>query len=80
MERPIDSATCLATLAGLLAHVDKDAEAESMYLTALAMRSRAFGAEHAVIALNLNDLAVFYQARERYEEADWRKRLMKKEY
>jgi len=30
VERPVDTATCIATLAGLLAFQDKHAETESM--------------------------------------------------
>ena len=65
-----NTATCLATLAGLLAFQEKHAEAESMYLEALAIRKKAFGEEHAIIALNLNDLAILLRRRERYEEAE----------
>lgn len=46
-----------------------DVEAEKRYLKALASTERALGPSHQQTAVSLNNLAVFYISRKRYEEA-----------
>ena len=46
------------------------AEAESLYMRALAIREKAVGPEHPDVAQSLNNLAALYHAQGRYAEAE----------
>lgn len=59
-----------AALAALLDGQGKYAEAESLYLAALAVFERHYGAEHYEVCINLNNLAALYQLRGEADRAE----------
>ena len=65
-----DVATSLNNLADLYRAQGKYAEAEPLYLRALAIREKQLGAEHPHVANSLNSLAILYQSQGKYTEAE----------
>ncbi|MFM8922531.1 MAG: tetratricopeptide repeat protein [Microcystis panniformis] len=63
-------ANSLNNLADLYRAQGKYAEAEPLYLRALAIREKQLGAEHPHVANSLNNLADLYQSQGKYTEAE----------
>lgn len=66
----LEDANKLATRAVELHQQGKEAEAEPLYKRALAIREKALGPNHPDLASLLNNLALIYQAGQRYGEAE----------
>jgi tetratricopeptide (TPR) repeat protein len=60
----------MAALAGLLDQQKKYAEAESLYLQAIAIYERAYGPDHPALSASLNNLAAIESARGRTRRAE----------
>src|SRR5215472_5376718 len=65
-----DLAGALNSLAQLYGDVGRDAEAEPLYMRALAIMERTVGLDSVGIAPELNNLAALYQRQLRYAEAE----------
>ena len=63
-------ATVLNNLASLCHNQRKLAEAETLYLRALAIRSEAYGPDHRMVAQSLNNLASLYRELGKHQEAE----------
>ena len=63
-------AAALEAIAQLKLRQQSHAEAEGLFRKALALRERAFGPDHPVVAITLNGLAAAYAARGAFAEAE----------
>jgi tetratricopeptide (TPR) repeat protein len=63
-------AALLHRAAKYLSNRAQHAEAEPLYMRALAIREQQLGPQHPDTALNLNDLALLYKAQGKYAEAE----------
>jgi len=66
----LELSSSLSYLAGLYSSQGRYSEAESLYLQALKIDQRLFGADHPSLATDFNNLAGLYESQGRYSEAE----------